>query len=428
MSRGGDRWCIVGAGAAGLCAARWLKELEVPFDVLERHPDVGGIWDISFPGSPMYESCHFISSRSRSGFRDYSLPDDYPDYPRHDLVLRFLRGYARHHRLRPHIQFATDVTAARPTGSGWDVTLASGETRSYAGLIAASGNQWRPHRPALPGEFTGEVIHSLEYTTLSQLSRRRVLVVGAGNSGCEIAVDAASYALRAALSLRRGYWFVPKHILGKPTDVFAASGPRLPGWLERPVLETLLRVLVGDLRRYGLPKPDHHIFETHPILNSRIIECFSHGDLQPKPDLARCDGRTVHFEDGSHDDFDLIVLATGFRHGVPFIDDAILPDYDVSQLIVNLLHREIETLYVVGHFTTDGAAFPLIDLQCELLARLIVVGRGAPEAAAAFRERLVASPPDFTNGVRFKPARRMADYVRFFSYQSFLEGELARLS
>ncbi len=428
MAGGSDRWCIVGAGAAGLCAARWLKQLEVPFEVLERHPNVGGIWDISSPGSPMYESCHFISSRSRSGFRDYPLPDEYPDYPRHDLVLRYLQGYARHHRLRSHIQFATEITAAKPTASGWDVTLASGEARSYAGLIAAAGNEWRPYRAALPGEFTGEVIHSSEYTSPSQLNRRRVLIVGAGNSGCDIAVDAAGHALRAALSMRRGYWFIPKHILGKPSDVFAASGPRLPGWLERPVLETLLRVLVGDLRRYGLPKPDHRIFETHPILNSRIIECLSHGDLEPKSDIARCEGRTVHFEDGSRGEFDLIILATGFRHGVPFIDDELLPDDDVSPLLVNLLHRQVETLYVVGHFTTDGAAFPLIDLQCELLSRLIVIGREAPEAAAAFRERLIANPPDFTNGVRFKPIRRMSDYVRFFSYKRFLEGELARMS
>ncbi len=428
MVGGHDRWCVVGAGAAGLCAARWLKELEIPFDVLERHPDVGGIWDISFPGSPMYESCHFISSRTRSGFRDYPLPDDYPDYPRHDLVLRYLRGYARHHQLRPHIHFATEVAATQPSESGWEITLASGETRAYAGLIAAPGNEWRPHRAALPGEFAGEVIHSLDYTTPSQLSRRRVLIVGAGNSGCDIAVDAASYALQASLSMRRGYWFVPKHILGKPTDVFAASGPRLPGWLERPVLETLLRVLVGNPQSYGLPKPDHHIFETHPILNSRLIECCSHGDLEPKPDIVRCEGKTVHFVDGSRGEFDLIILATGFRHGVPFLDDAILPDDDVAPLAVNLFHREIETLFVVGHFTTDGAAFPLIDLQCELLARLIVVARDAPEAAAAIRGRHISNRPDFTNGVRFKRIRRMSDYVRFFSYQRFLERELARLS
>lgn len=428
MSGRDGRWCIVGAGAAGLCAARWLKELEVRFDVLERHADVGGIWDISSPGSPMYESCHFISSRSRSGFRDYPLPDEYPDYPRHDLVLRYLHGYARHHRLRRHIQFGTEVRAARPTASGWDVTLASGEARSYAGLIAAGGNQWRPYRAALSGEFAGEIIHSSEYTSPSQLERRRVLVVGAGNSGCDIAVDAAGHALGAALSMRRGYWFIPKHILGKPSDVFAASGPRLPGWLERPVLETLLRVLVGDLQRYGLPKPDHRIFETHPILNSRIIECFSHGDLEPKPDIARCEGKTVHFEDGSQGEFDLLILATGFRHGVPFVDDGILPDDDVSPLLANLLHRELETLYVVGHFTTDGAAFPLIDLQCELLSRLIVVQRDAPEAAAALRERLIDTPPDFTNGVRFMLIRRMSDYARFFSYERFLENELARLS
>lgn len=425
-----DRYLVVGAGPSGLCAARWLTALGIPCEVLERHPDVGGIWDISFPGSPMYESCHFISSRSLSGFAGDPMPDDYPDYPRHDLVLRYLREYADRHDLRKRIEFGVEVAAAEPRGDdgGWQITLAGGERRAYKGVLAAVGNEWRPARAAIPGYFSGEVIHSLEYRSPAQLARRRVLVVGGGNSGCDIAVDAALHGAAALISLRRGYWFVPKHIFGRPTDVFAHSGPELPYWLERPVLETLLRVLVGNLTRLGLAAPDHHIFETHPILNTQILDRLAHGDLRVKPDVERYEGHQVVFQDGSREEVDLVVLATGFTRGVSFLGDAILPDDDVSELFLNVFHRRLPKLFVVGHFTTDSGAFPLIDLQCELVARLISARERTPQRAAAFERRKLGRPPDFSRGVRYKPVKRMANYVASLPYQSYLRRTIADLA
>ncbi|HEX9815248.1 MAG TPA: NAD(P)/FAD-dependent oxidoreductase, partial [Myxococcota bacterium] len=236
-----DRYCIVGSGPSGVCAARWLGELGVPFDVLERQRDVGGIWDISAPGSPMYESCHFISSKTLSGFHSDPMPSDYPDYPRHGLVLDYLKNYADRHGLRQHIEFGVSVEHAMPTADAWRVTLGSGETRSYAGVIASVGNEWRASRPDIPGRFEGSVIHSSEYESPESLTGKRVLVVGGGNSGCDLAADAATHARSAAISLRRGYHFVPKYILGQPTDVFAAGSAMLPAWIKQPMFEMLLR-------------------------------------------------------------------------------------------------------------------------------------------------------------------------------------------
>ncbi len=86
--------CIIGAGAAGLAAAKSLKEHSIPFEVIERAPDVGGIWDASLPGSPVYRSAHLISSKPLTEFPDFPMPRDYPDYPNHARVLRYLRSYA----------------------------------------------------------------------------------------------------------------------------------------------------------------------------------------------------------------------------------------------------------------------------------------------------------------------------------------------
>jgi len=423
-----DRQCVVGAGPGGLAAARWLRALDVPFDVFERQRDVGGIWDIDAPGSPMYETCHFISSRTLSGFAGDPMPDSFPDYPRHDLVLGYLRRHADRHDLRSHVRFETSVENASPRDEGWVLRLSSGEQRHYGGLITAVGNEWRPALPDLAGEFGGELIHSCAYRSPSQLRGRRVLVIGAGNSGCDIAVDAATHAAEATISVRRGYHFVPKHILGKPADVFAAGSPPLPAWIEQRVFEWLLRLLLGDLRRYGLPAPDHHIFETHPILNTQLLDRLSHGDIQACADVSRLEGTRAVFIDGTSRELDLIVCATGYRHGVPFLDDAILPDDDVSPLHLNLMHRRHPSLWVVGHFTTDAGAFPILDLQAELAARAIAARLRDPERARAFEAREARARPDFSDGVRYKRVRRMANYVASRPYRRYLRRAIASLS
>jgi len=423
---GNARWCVVGAGPGGLCAARWLSELGVAFDAYERNPDVGGIWDIDAPGSPMYESCHFISSRTLSGFRDHPMPESYPDYPGHALVLRYLRGYAERHGLRSRYRFGVEVREARPEAGGWVVDAGEGPRR-YTGVVAAVGNEWRPSLPTLAGGFAGETIHSSAYRSADLLRGRRVLVVGAGNSGCDIAVDAAGAASFAAISMRRGYHFIPKHILGQPADVFADHGPHLPGWLERPIFEWLLRRLNGDLRRLGLPAPDHGIFETHPILNTAILERLAHGDLVVRPDVARLEEKTVVFADGRREEYDLLVLATGYVRGVPFLGSGLLPDDDVSPLALNMFHRSHPGLVVVGHFTTDAGAFPILDLQCELAARAIALERRDAARAARLRRRLQREQPDFTHGVRYAPVKRMANYVASRPYGRHLSRLLREL-
>src|SRR5262245_23382852 len=417
----GDRLAIVGAGPGGLCAARWLQELGLAFDLLERNADAGGIWDICFPGSPMYESAHFISSRTLSGFRDFPMPDNYPDYPGHRQVLAYLRAYADRHGLRAKAEFATPVERAAPDGGAWVLELASGERRRYAGLVVATGLQWIPTLPDVPGQFDGEILHSSAYRSAAQVEGKRVLVVGGGNSGCDIAVDASTRAAATLLSLRRGYWVIPKHVFGVPADVFGHKGPPLPYWLERPVLETLLRFLVGDVRRLGLPAPDHHLFQTHPILNAQILHALSHGDVSVRPDLKAFEGRSAVFAEGRRDELDLVVFATGYRRTLQILPAAVHREGEVASLFLNVFHRRHPNLFVVGFFETDGGAYPIIDLQCELIARLIRARREAPRRAEAFARRMNGPPPDLSGGVRFLQVDRMRNYVRTLAYMRYAE-------
>ena len=221
------RYCIVGAGPCGLLAARAFTLAGIPYDQFERHRDVGGIWDIDNPGTSMYQSAHFISSKFTSNFFGAPMPDHYPDYPDHRQILDYIRDFARRFGLRDKVTFGVEVLRATPIGAdaagGWRVELSSGESRVYKGLVVANGVTWTPSLPALSGpggvRGRGATCGDLPRSP-AEFAGRRVLMVGGGNSGVDIACDAARAADAAFISLRRGYHFVPKHIFGVPTDVF----------------------------------------------------------------------------------------------------------------------------------------------------------------------------------------------------------------
>ena len=143
-----------------------------------------------------------------------------------------------------------------------------------------------------------------------------VLVVGGGNSGCDLASEAARVSRSAHISMRRGYWFMPKTMFGVPT--VEAIRPWMPGWLQRLVLRFCISVIVGDYQKYGLQKPAHKIFEAHPSVNSDLLSHFRHGRLTAHPDVKRLDGHEVEFADGRRGSFDLIVYATGHHVSFPF--------------------------------------------------------------------------------------------------------------
>src|SRR5688572_14537266 len=238
-----DRFCIVGAGPAGLSMAAAFRNVGVPYDHFERHTALGGLWDIDHPGSAMYESAHLISSRDMSAFAGFPMPREYPDYPRHDRVLAYLQSFARKHDLERSITFGCGVDSVEPGVSSATVVVGA-ERRTYRGVVCATGTNWEPIVPAWPGVASLEVRHVQTYRSPDELRGKRVLIVGLGNSGADIACDAARVAGAAYVSVRRGYHFVPKHIFGMPADVFAHQGPRLPRWLETPIFSFILRFLI----------------------------------------------------------------------------------------------------------------------------------------------------------------------------------------
>lgn len=409
-------WAVIGAGPSGLAVARAFLRDGVPFTGYERHHDVGGIWDVDNPGTPMYDSAHFISSRTLSALDGLPLPESYPDYPSHVQLLAYLRSYADTFGLRPHIRFRTPVRSVAAEGRRWRLTLEDGEQADHDGVVLATGSQWEPRLPRYPGRWDGEAMHSRCYRGLSQLAGKRVLVVGGGNSGCDIACDAAVAGASAFLSLRRGYRFVPKHLFGMPADVFAARGPRLPHWLEQRVFDRLLDVLVGDLRRYGLPMPDHPVLATHPILNTQVLHHLAHGDLRAFPDVAELRGDRVGFVDGTEEEVDLIIWATGYRVVFPVLPDGLVRfrrDND-PDLFLNIYPPGRTDLAVCGLLETDGGAWPLISQQADLVSE---VARMSPATAEEFAA-LTRTRPDVAGGTGHLDTPRHRYYTRWQPYRS----------
>lgn len=423
-----DIWCIIGAGSSGITAGKTLKQAALPFEIIEREDDIGGNWYYGKPNSSVYKSTHLISSKGMTAYTDYPMPKDYPDYPSHWQVCEYLRDYARHFRIYDHIEFNTTVKAIERTDNGlWAVTVGKGadykettETRLYKGLIIANGHNWDPKWPQFPGEFNGTVLHSAEYKTPDVLRDKRVLVVGAGNSGCDIAVEAAQNAAHTFHSTRRGYWYVPKYAFGKPADVINETPLKLgfPVWLRRLVNGVLLRVLVGDLQQYGLRKPDHKLLETHPIINQHLTYYMGHGMITPKPDIAELCGDSVKFKDGSVEAIDVIVYATGFNITFPFIDEQYLNWKDTHpDLYINVFHPEYDNLFVIGLIQPDSGQFWIADLQSQLMTRFIdAMETGAP-AADEFRRIKRSERPDMGGGIQYLESTRHYVEIEHHSYR-----------
>ncbi|MFY1699060.1 MULTISPECIES: flavin-containing monooxygenase [unclassified Solwaraspora] len=404
ISEQSENVCVIGAGASGLCAVKNLRELGFGVDCYERETGVGGAWNWRHDRSPVYASTHLISSKPFSQYPDFPMPDDWPDYPHHSQLLHYLQRYTDHFDLRRHIWFGTEVVRITPAeGDRWDVTTRStggsgaSRTQRYAAVVVANGHNWAPHEPTYDGlsDFTGQVIHAAAYHDAAQLRGRRVLVVGGGNTGCDIAVEAGQQGARCWHSTRRGYWYLPKYVSGRPLDQLHArlSALPLPRWLRQWIRQRVLRLSVGDLTRFGLPAPDHQVLATHPIVNSQLVHHIGHGSVAPVPDVARFRRHTVELADGSEIDPDLVVLATGYRPRFDFLDPGLLgagPD-GRPRLHLHLFAPERPTLSVVGLPQPDIGIFPLVHWQTVLFARWLRARTADPAGAAALTQRLSAA-------------------------------------
>jgi cation diffusion facilitator CzcD-associated flavoprotein CzcO len=426
-----NKYCIVGAGSSGLAAAKNLKAHNIPFDVIEAEDDVGGNWYYGKPRSSVYRSTHLISSKPLTEYTDFPMPSHYPDFPSHAQVWEYLRSYARAFGLYETIQFNTSVEKIEKENGDWEVTLSNQQTRRYRGVIIANGHNWDPKYANYPGRFDGITLHSAQYKTPDVLRDKRVLVVGAGNSGCDIAVESAQNAARTYHSIRRGYYYVPKYFFGKPADQIGEVSLkwRVPLPLRRAFNTLLLKMVVGMPQKFGLPKPDHQLFETHPIVNSQMLYYAGHGDIIPKPDVAELCGNYVRFKDGSEEQIEVIVFATGFNIAFPFLDKKYLNwKNNRPNLFLNIFHPQYDNLFVAGLIQPDSGQWGLVDYQTQLIAKFILAQENYPAKADKFRQLKAGPQPNLSSGIKYIDSTRHYVEIEHFSYRQRLKKLIKKLS
>ncbi|MGI9303923.1 MAG: flavin-containing monooxygenase [Gammaproteobacteria bacterium] len=370
------RHCIIGAGFSGITVARKLRELGESFDVIDANSGIGGLWHTG-----AYDSAHLVSSKLETQFEDFPMPDCYPDFPGRAQMQRYLQSYADHVGVTEYVQLNSVVNRVRPaddyhTSGEWLVEIEGETPRRYATVVVANGHlsgMSSPKKPAYPGRFAGEVRYATEYQNARDLAGKRVLVVGAGNTGCDIAVDSSRIAVATAISMRSGKHFIPKTFAGIPLSDLGGEG-RLGRWFDRLALRLICWLSFGNLSRHGLPKPTHRILDRHPTINSQLLYQIQHGRVAVRSEIKRYDDDTVEFVDGSREALDLIIFAVGCNVSFPMLkyEDGLLDwEEGLPVLFLGMMAPKYRGLFFSGLGQAQAGGGPLFQGGGDVLARML---------------------------------------------------------
>jgi flavin-binding monooxygenase-like protein len=407
--------CVIGAGVSGLTACKALADFGVPHTCFEASDEVGGNWYFQNPNgtSSAYRSLHIDISKPSISFRDFPMPDRYPDYPHHTHIHEWLHDYADAFSLRDAIHFSTRVAhAERGSSGGWQVTLEDGEQARFDALLVCNGHHWDPRLPDFPGTFDGPQIHSHDYldpSTPLDLYGKRVLVVGIGNSAVDIVSELARKTVSDTvfLSTRSGAWVVPKYIFGKPADQVFKTNPRLPNGMQRRFARVLPRIFSGRMEDFGLPTPNHNFLDAHPTVSSELLGRLGSGDAVAKGDVAELLSESVRFADGSVEPVDAIIYATGYKISFPFFDpDFLSAPENVLPLYKRMLKPGLDDLAFIGLGQPIPTIFPFSELQSKLAARWLS-GDWAPPPEAEMEAEIVRDEAFHTGHFVDKPRHTM---------------------
>ena len=343
-----------------------LRRKGVAYDHVDANNGVGGNWR-----QGIYQGVHIVSSKKSTAYADYPMPDSYPDFPSAVQMRTYLENFARERGILDGIEFNRKVTRAVPLADEtWRVAFDNGETRVYKGVVVCNGHHWDKRMPEFPGIYSGNLIHSKDYVEPSQLRGKRVLVIGGGNSGCDIACEAARVGTSCDWSLRSGYWFLPKTAFGRPLTDLPIWG--LPEFVQRAILRALVATFIGDYRQYGLKKPDHRIFERHPAFGTDVFGYLRQGRIAPRPDIERFVGKKVHFKDGTVAEYDIIVAATGFHNSIPFLPKGLVPIEDgIAHVYGGAFPEAVKNLYIIGWAQARNGFGTLLTPAANLYAEMI---------------------------------------------------------
>ncbi|WP_109298854.1 NAD(P)/FAD-dependent oxidoreductase [Aquimarina sp. AU474] len=372
------RVCVIGAGPSGITAIKNLIDKDVEVICYDRNNEVGGNWIYSEDEShsSVFDTTHIISSKTLSQYEDFTFDDfdkTVADYPSHDELRRYFQAYAKHFELYSYIEFKTSVKRCnRCADNEWHITIVQNgieRTEIFTDLVVCNGHHSVPRIPKYPGSFEGKFMHSHNYKKAAPFADKRVLVIGGGNSACDVAVETSRVSKKTSISWRRGYRIIPKFFFGLPSDIVGARSSWLPIKIRSWFNDRLLNILLGKNKLYGLQEVKTKFGQTHPTINDELLYKIRHGKVHPKVDIEKLDGNTVYFKDGTTEDIDVIIACTGYILKHSFFDESLI-DYSDGPvpLYLKMFHPEYHDVFFVGMFQPLGCIWPGSELQSKILA------------------------------------------------------------
>ncbi|XP_060630291.2 flavin-containing monooxygenase 5 [Anolis sagrei] len=388
------RVAIIGAGSSGLCSIKCCLDEGLEPVCFDSSDDIGGLWrfkEIPEEGrASIYNSVIINTSKEMMCFSDFPIPDDYPNYMHNSKILDYFRLYAKHFDLLKYIHFKTAVRSVnkRPDFSStgqWDVvteTDGKQESSVFDAILVCTGHHTEAHLPldSFPGirNFKGGYFHSRDYKSPEPFTGKRVIVIGIGNSGGDLAVEISRKAKQVFLSTRRGAWIINRvGDNGYPADVVLTS--RYNVMRKHLVTTSMLNQWIEDRlnarfnhSHYGL-KPKHRFWSQHPTINDDLPNCIISGKVLVKPNVSEFTETAAIFEDGSkEEDIDFVVFATGYSFSFPFLGNCVrvVENNIALYKFVFPPHLEKPTLAFIGLVQPLGAIMPISEIQARWATRV----------------------------------------------------------
>lgn len=424
------RIAVIGAGAGGLSAARHLIQAGHDVTVYEMGSRIGGLWvlDNDNGRSAAYSSLHINSEPKVTHYAGYPFPEGSPLFPSHREITAYLESFATDTGVRDRIRFNTRVTRISPApgepGAGWVVELEGQGPAQFDAVVVAPGHQATPAHPEFAGDFGGEYLHSAAYRDPDPFRGKRVLVVGLGNSGLDIAADLAPVAARTVVAVRSPVLIMPRMVLGVPSARILGrlNKPYVPWIVQRQFMRLIGRVFHGRPEQWGLRTPEKR---THPASSPTFMAHVAYRKITIRPGVERVEGRTVTFTDGSSEEVEVMIAATGYEIDLSFLAPEVSPvvgrRVDLYQRVV---HPDWPGCYFVGFFNVSGGAnISMMDVQSEWIAAL-VDGRVSLPTPAEMRAGIEAEKRFLAR--RFPQAARYGLELDPVRYRKAIARELRR--
>lgn len=387
---GAKRIAIIGAGACGLCAAKYLTQAGFNVTIFEIGSQMGGMWCYQNDNerSSAYRTLHINTSRDVTRFHDLDFDKDVQFFPDHWDMHKYLVKYAEHFDIAKLVRYNSSVTDVRALFDPktepplWELALSDGSTEQFDAVIAATGHLSDPlHVPMFQNDFKGEYLHAHYYREPEAYVGKRICIIGVGNSACDISGDVCATAKRCVLVARSGVLILPKLLFGMPfTDITRKiQRPWIPAALRRRFTRWLTYLAHGDMTKLGFKPLDTR---AHVTSNGTIVTDIAYSRIEVKQGIEKIDGKTIHFVDGTAEEFDVLIAATGYLIDLPFISRDIVPLEDNRlDLFKRMTRPEWPGLYLMGFFNLDSALNMVYEYQARWVRDIELGEAKLPTAA-----------------------------------------------